>query len=125
MCETDQTILELAYEFDIDIFDLIYQYNLSVIDCLNSDQDISKFGKEHIASTVKSTLVDNMATQRRNPVISKHKIFSFYWHKESKFIFDPASKKVIGIFDENKKQELNDHDRKICRQYGFKILDEF
>jgi len=125
MCETDQTILELAYEFDIDIFDLIYQYNLSVIDCLNSDPDVSKYGKEHIASTVKSTLVDNMTTQRCKPIISKHKILSFYWHKESKFIFDPVSKKVIGIFDENKKQELNEQDRKICRQYGFKISPEF
>jgi len=56
--------------------------------------------------------------------IVKHRSQDFFWHPASGFIFDKKTKRVISIYSENLISKLNEQDKKICKNYGFKVLLE-
>ena len=59
--------------------------------------------------------------EKKSLYIVKHRNKDFFWHPESKFVFDKNTKKVIGVYSENKLMKLNDQDKMICKTYGFKL----
>ena len=87
-----------------------------------------KMKKGHATPTnckIRGMVVKNKAIERDASIyIVKHKNHDFYWHRESGFVFDKKTKRVISIYSENTISKLNEQDKKICKNYGFKVLLE-
>ena len=103
----------LAGVYSIDINDLYEQWQ----DDIDIDTDIDTDTKGF--STVEKIAKQDRAAPKH--YIVKHSREDFYWHRESKFVFDKVTKKVIGIYYDGVIMNLNDQDSKICKTYGFKI----
>ena len=59
---------------------------------------------------------------KKSMYIVQHRSLGFFWHPESRFVFDKDTKRVTGVYSENDVHKLNEQDIKICKTYGFKIM---
>jgi len=87
-----------------------------------------KMKKSHAAPTnykTRGTIAHDKPVDKPPSIyIVKHRSRGFFWHPESGFIFDKKTRRVISIFSENSISKLNEQDKKICKNYGFKVLLE-
>ena len=92
-------------------------------ECEDKGQPNKKGLRNHQSKT-RGTIVKKMFDQddqKKRTYIVKHRSCGFFWHPESRFVFNPDTKKVIGIYSEYEVHKLNEQDIKICNTYGFKI----
>ena len=64
---------------------------------------------------------ESKSIEKKSIYIVKHRNNDFFWHPESKFVFDKITKKVIGVYSDDKLVKLNNQDKMICKTYGFKL----
>ena len=65
--------------------------------------------------------IKNQEMDKKSIYIVKHRNKDFFWHPETRFVFDKTTKKVIGVYSDDKIMKLNDQDKMICKTYGFKL----
>ena len=93
-------------------------------ECENKGQPNKKGFTKPSNTKTRGTIVKKMFDQddqKKRTYIVKHRSCGFFWHPESRFVFNPDTKKVIGIYSEYEVHKLNEQDIKICNTYGFKI----
>ena len=78
--------------------------------------------KKSMTNPTNVQLRGKIKNEEKKPLyIIKHRTKDFFWHPESKFVFDKITRHVIGVYSDEKILSLNDQDRLICKSYGFKI----
>jgi hypothetical protein len=77
--------------------------------------------KPNESKSIEKPSGESKSTEKKSIYIVKHRNNDFFWHPESKFVFDKITKKVIGVYSDDKLMKLNNQDKMICKTYGFKL----